>query len=173
MAVLGKRIVINLLIGLIVGGLVVLGNTQSFFEVIELGLYNTRFETFRGHRTAANDIVILGVDIPSLQEMGPFPWTRDVHATLAEKLIKLGAKAVAFDVMFLSESQFPEADRQLKNTLAKHKDKVMVVSTFAYGSGSSISGSGASGTEAEVEEASTLSPPIFEDVTNFGFAEPI
>lgn len=171
LAVLLKRILINLLIGAVIGGLLALGNTQwSLFKRIELSLYNTRFETFRGIKTPSDDVVILGIDDASFEEMGPFPWTRDVHANLIEKLMGLGAKAVAFDVMFLTPSQFPEADRLLETTLKKYQKQVLVASKFDYGISSRISGSGADEGGQGVEAAS-FSPPIFEQAASFGFVD--
>ncbi len=172
---LWKRILINLGIGLLVGGLFLAANEKMpTFKQVELMLYNTRFETFRGMRPTPDDVVILAMDEASLEEVGPYPWRRDVHARVAEKLIALGAKLVAFDIMFLTPSQFPEADAALKQTLAKHSDKTVVVSKFEFGSTSRISGSGATGGNDEqsvdTSESASYSPPIFESDAVFGFA---
>lgn len=163
-----KRILINVLIGLVIGSLVFLGNTFSpLFQRIELSLYNTRFETFRGAKQAPDDVIILAIDEASLEEVGTFPWTRDVYARLIDKLVSYGAKAVAFDIMFLTPSNLPEADAILEKTLAAHPDKVLIASKFDYGSSSRISGSGAEETGAI--DALSFSPPYFESVANFGF----
>ncbi len=168
---LWKRVIINFLIGLVVGGLIVAANTYlPMFKTIELGLYNTRIETFRGTRTASSDIVILGMDEASFEEIGPYPWTRDIHAQVTEKLVKLGARLVAFDIMFLTPSNFPEADQLFKNALTKHKDKTAIVSKFDYGSTSRISGSGANNGE-ELMDTASYSPPYFDEVANFGYAD--
>ena len=101
-----KRILVNVLIGLVIGSLVFLGNMFSpMFKRIELSLYNTRFETFRGAKQAPDDVVILAIDEASLEEIGTFPWTRDVYARLIDKLVGYGAKAVAFDIMFLTPTK--------------------------------------------------------------------
>lgn len=85
---------INLLIGLVVGALIALCNAQSsIFERLELGLYNTRFETFRGLRAPSEDVVVLAIDEASLGEMETYPWRRDVHATMIERLMQLGVRA--------------------------------------------------------------------------------
>jgi adenylate cyclase len=172
---LWKRILVNLGIGLLVGSLFLAANEKMpVFKQAELMLYNARFETFRGRRPAPEDVVILAMDEASLEEVGPYPWRRDVHARVADKLINLGAKLVAFDIMFLTESQFPEADAELKQTLAKHKDQIVVVSKIEFGSTSRISGSGTGGGNqdgaVELSEAGSYSPPIFEDSATFGFA---
>lgn len=169
-----KRVLVNLVIGIVVS-LVVLGGYffLPMFERIELSLYNTRFETFRGNRPAADDIVILAIDEASLDpgEVGAFPWTRDVYADVIEKVMGYGAKAIAFDIMFLTESNFPEADRVLQETLEKYRDQVLVASKFDYGTSSRISGSGAGDEAGDLVEAASYSPPIFEGSTSFGFVD--
>lgn len=170
LSLLSKRVLINLLIGLLLGVPIALLNSQwSLFRSIEYIFYNARFETFRGIRAVDDDIVILGIDENSLAELGPFPWNREIHATLAERLLKLGARLVAFDISFQTPSPFPEADRLLGDTLKKHKDKVLINSSFEYGSTSRISGSGTGAEGGEVVDAVSYTPPIFEDAT-FGFA---
>ncbi|MGV3524661.1 MAG: CHASE2 domain-containing protein [Candidatus Sericytochromatia bacterium] len=164
-----KRLFINLLIGVLVGGLIAALNTQPLFRRLELSLYNTRFETFRGQRTPADDVVILGIDEASLQELGAYPWTRDVYPQVVNKLLGYGAKAVAFDIMFATESNFPEADRLLANSLAAHQDKVIVASKFDFGTSSRISGSEAGNSGGQAVDAASYTPPIFEPKAAFGF----
>lgn len=169
---LWKRVLINLTIGLVLGTVTVLAKqTLPMFERIELSLYNTRFETFRGVRQAPDDVVILAIDEASLEEVGNFPWTRDVYAQMIDKLMGLGARMVAFDVMFATPSNFPEADRLLESTLSKHKDKVVVASKFDYGTTSRISGSGAGEDAAAPVEAASYTPPVFEANSSFGFVD--
>lgn len=167
---LWKRLFINFLIGLTVGLLILAANSNlSMFKRIELSLYNTRFETFRGMQQAPDDVLILAMDESTFEEIGPYPWTRDIYARLTEKLLGYGAKVVAFDVMFLTPSNFPEADQMFENTLAKHQDKVMIASKFDFGTTSRISGSGANDEEGAPVDAASFSPPIFEASANFGF----
>ncbi|MEZ0375129.1 MAG: CHASE2 domain-containing protein [Candidatus Sericytochromatia bacterium] len=167
-----KRLLVNLLIGILVGGLIALGDAQwSLFRRIELSLYNTRFETFRGPRAPDDDIVILAMDEASLEELGPFPWTRDIHANLVDKLMTLGARMVAIDIMFQNPSNFPEADKLLESTFRKYKDKVVLVSKFDYGTTSRISGSGAGSQEGQPVDAASYTTPLFENAASFGFAD--
>ena len=50
-------------------------------------------------RDAQDDIIIVAVDEESLQKFGRFPWSRDVHATLLNKLTAEGARAIGFDIV--------------------------------------------------------------------------
>ena len=75
---------------------------------------------------AENDIVMIEIDDKSLSQIGRWPWARNVHAQLLEKLTTAEAKIVVFDVLF------PELDT--KNTLSdlqfskaiKHHRKVIL-----------------------------------------------
>lgn len=58
------------------------------------------YDTF-AQDISRNDIVVVGVDDKSLQEIGSWPWNRDIFAAA---LINLkDARVVAFDVLFLEE----------------------------------------------------------------------
>ncbi len=49
-------------------------------------------------------ILLVTIDSQSLQEAGRWPWPRDRHATLIERLADAGARAVAYDVLFVEPS---------------------------------------------------------------------
>ncbi len=47
------------------------------------------------------DILIVGIDEPSFQELGlAWPWPRRLHAALVDRLAAAGARAIVFDVVF-------------------------------------------------------------------------
>ena len=50
----------------------------------------------------SQDVVIVGIDEYSLREIGRWPWDREVHAQLIERLTEMGARAVLMDLI-LSE----------------------------------------------------------------------
>ncbi|MDB5828468.1 MAG: putative signal transduction histidine kinase [Variovorax sp.] len=63
------------------------------------------------------DILIVAVDDRSLQALGGWPWSRDVHAALLKRLAAAGPRAVALDVIF-AEPTDPAVDRRLAQALA-------------------------------------------------------
>ena len=50
----------------------------------------------------SQDVVIVGIDEYSLREIGRWPWDREVHAQLIERLTEMGTRPVLMDLI-LSE----------------------------------------------------------------------
>lgn len=62
-------------------------------------------------------ITIVGIDEASFAQIGrQWPWDRDLHATLVERLTAAGAAVVAFDVLF-SEPSDPVADARFAEAI--------------------------------------------------------
>lgn len=53
---------------------------------------------------ADQDIVIIAIDDRSLEALGQWPWPRDLHARLIDRLAQAGAGPVAYDVLFTEAS---------------------------------------------------------------------
>lgn len=70
----------------------------SWFKSLDLYIYDfaQRFVAF----DLADDILIVEIDEQSIDAIGAWPWPRNFHAQLVERLSSMGAKAVAFDVIF-------------------------------------------------------------------------
>lgn len=56
----------------------------------------------RGTRETSQSIIIVAVDDESLQEIGPWPFPRSIHAALLDRLQQ--ARVVAFDILFPDRS---------------------------------------------------------------------
>lgn len=71
--------------------------------------------TISARRTApSSDIVLVEIDPASLNELGRWPWPRDIHAQFLERLAPVRPRAVGYDVLFLE----PESgDRRLSEAL--------------------------------------------------------
>ncbi|MGV6826432.1 MAG: diguanylate cyclase [bacterium] len=62
--------------------------------------------------------VLIGIDTHSLESMGPWPWSRRVHARLLEILNEAGVRSITFDIHFDDPSQLdPDGDEQFANAL--------------------------------------------------------
>lgn len=75
-------------------------------------------------RPAHPDIVIVAVDEQSLAALGSWPWSRDIHARLLDRLAEAQPRAVALDVIFAEPTG--TADAALAQSL-QHLHKQSVV----------------------------------------------
>ncbi len=66
------------------------------------------------HQSAPSDVIIIGIDEVSLAQLGRWPWSRDTHVKLLNRLQPENAAAIGFDVIF-SE---PEKNQQNDINLA-------------------------------------------------------
>lgn len=101
--------------------------TAGVFERTDLLLYDTCFRV-RGIEDPGNDIVVIGIDDKSIRKIGPFPWKRDIHAKLIEKL--KFAKTVGIDLLFDFPSD-PDEDRKLAKALSEN-ERTVLVSQFSF-----------------------------------------
>jgi CHASE2 domain-containing sensor protein/signal transduction histidine kinase len=65
------------------------------------------------------DVLIVGIDERSLKTLGPWPWSRSVHARLLEQLAPHEPVAVLLDLFLDQASPVAEDDRLLAEALAK------------------------------------------------------
>ena len=86
-----------------------------------------------------SDPVIVAIDEKSLTDHGRWPWDRTLQASLMEKVLSCGPKALAVDI-FYPESESPEHDGVLADLLAKHRDRLVVALGFDVEQGKTFSG---------------------------------
>lgn len=103
-----KLLVATLVITAGIGVSAILGPQMSrpiheMLETLELRAYHTAFY-WRGAVPARSEIVIVGIDDESCDELGIWPWPRTFHAEVVRNLHAAGAKVIAFDVVFSEES---------------------------------------------------------------------
>lgn len=68
------------------------------FERLELIAYDWRARA--DPDPLRHDIVIVGIDSPSLKALATWPWSRSIHADLVDRLTPAGPRVIAFDVDF-------------------------------------------------------------------------
>ena len=77
------------------------------------------------------DIVVVAVDDESLADVGAWPWSREVHARLIDRLENAGAATVAYDVAFLEPGADPAADQALAQAIARGGNvRLAAIATF-------------------------------------------
>lgn len=74
---------------------------------------------------ARSEIVIVGIDDKSLQEIGAWPWDRSVFANVINKLNEAKARAIGIDVLFLEKRN---GDDQLAAALSQSSAPVVLAS---------------------------------------------
>lgn len=79
-------------------------------------------------RPASGNVVIVEIDAHSLSKLGNWPWPRERHAAILDRLNEARAGLIVFDVDFSSRST-PESDAALEQALARASGKV-VLPTF-------------------------------------------
>lgn len=70
-----------------------------FLNALELKSIDLRFKT-RGGQRPSNQIVIAGIEAKGIEAFGRWPWPRSVFAQLIVQLREMGAKTIAFDLLF-------------------------------------------------------------------------
>ena len=103
------------------------------------------FFNWRGTIDPPKDIVILAIDDLSLRQgefynpktrpfLEPFrttTWKRVVYAQVLEKLVKAGAKVVAFDILFVTPGDHGIADDdKFQNAIAKYGDRAVFAASY-------------------------------------------
>lgn len=89
-------------------------------------IYDT-IETRIGKPVDTSDIVIVGVDEPSFQQLQQqWPWPRTIYPKLLEQLARHGAKVVAFDLLF-SEPSNTHDDKLFAEAIEKQKSNMSII----------------------------------------------
>jgi diguanylate cyclase (GGDEF)-like protein/PAS domain S-box-containing protein len=76
-------------------------------------------------RPASGAVVLVAIDSASIEKIGVWPWPRQLHAQLIDRLEQAGATDVVFDVDFSSPSN-PEADRAFAEALRRAGGSVVL-----------------------------------------------
>lgn len=91
----------------------------------------------------SDNIIIIAIDDESIEKYGEWPWNREKHADLIEKIAKNKAKVIAYDVTFsekgLGDEKFLETIKKYDNlvfpfegNLKIEKDKLAIFEKFLF-----------------------------------------
>lgn len=111
-ALLENRYLSALAIGLAIGLSAPLLSLLGPIQTVELKSLDHRFRLHADPAGASQDIVLVAIDEASLQTFGRWPWPRDRHGYLVQYLKAAGARAIAFDILFMepdrNEAEFDQ-----------------------------------------------------------------
>src|SRR6185503_18091708 len=96
------------------------------------------------------DIAVIAIDDASIQTLGRWPWPRDYHAELIDKLSKDGAKVIGFTVL-VSEAQQDAGSIYIKDMMQFYDSSSL--------NAAAPFNAPASGTAAPAPRSPTLSVP--------------
>lgn len=100
-----KKILYNILLFLLISFLFLLGSFENLENLfIDLSYrWNAKEKDLE-----KSPVVLVAIDSPSLEEIGSWPWQRNIHARGLEKIFAAGAKVVGLDLLFLEKKEGDE-----------------------------------------------------------------
>ncbi|GAB5486857.1 MAG: CHASE2 domain-containing protein [Parasphingorhabdus sp.] len=104
---------------------------------------------------ASEEILIVAIDEDSLSAFGKWPWSRDRHVELFEKMATARSEVIAFDIL-LSEASDPKTDSRLAQSISANPNLYLPVH-FVF--------PGANGAEFDLKEPVS---PIKESAQGLG-----
>lgn len=114
------------LISIIAGWILGVGALFTpIWQPVELKIFDT-LSIFTAPKKSTLPITIIGIDEASFAQLGlRWPWPRDMHARLTDRLTQSGAAVIAFDVLF-SEPSTAKEDAEFANSIASSGNVVLV-----------------------------------------------
>ncbi len=138
-----------LLSSLLFGAVFLSGADTEFRKRLQYFVFDSYNQIYK--RPATNDVVIVDLDENSLRKIGQWPWPRDVIADLITKLDLMGAKVIAFDMVFAEEDRtspkyiverLPDSEEynSIKEKIIQLPDNDQVFSRAIKGAGNIVTG---------------------------------
>ncbi len=92
---------------LVVVAVFILWKSTDFFEALERRFYD--MASVQSSRLPSDRIAVIAIDDQSIANIGRWPWPREIHAELIDKLAGAKAKTIAYNILFFE----PQTDRGL------------------------------------------------------------
>lgn len=102
----------------------------SFLFELNNKIYDSLFKNKDTEQKFEN-VFLIDIDEDSVRELGRWPWSREVIATIWDNAINSGVKVIANDIIF-SEPQNSKADGRLEEVLKKYPSQI-ILGTFGEG----------------------------------------
>ena len=83
--------------GLLITIVIVVFSGSAPFQSLERDFYDWGVRSTE--RSASDKVAVIAIDDQSINNLGRWPWPRDLHAELINRLSAGGAKVIAVDVM--------------------------------------------------------------------------
>ncbi len=102
----------------------------SFLFEFNNKIYDTFYKN-KVERQKSDNVFLIDIDEDSVRELGRWPWSREIIATIWENSMKNGVKVIANDIIF-SEAQNKKADGRLEEVIKKYPAQI-ILGTFGEG----------------------------------------
>lgn len=104
---------------------------NSFEERVEALTLDYRFHirNFISKPVKSGEVIIIAIDERSLKELGRWPWSRTLMATLVKEIMDLEPKILAVDIFF-TEPESKKADESLGDIFVSKKEKIVLALPF-------------------------------------------
>lgn len=113
-----KKYAIPLAIGLAVGLISMVFTYFNLLATLERQAYDMRL-MLRDEQQPAPNVLIIGITDDCLEELGRWPWDREIHAQLLDRLNQGQPKAIGMDIIFSEPAQRQEMDQALVAATAR------------------------------------------------------
>lgn len=108
-------------------------HSNAFMETVEAidhRFNDLKYKLLKSKHSEA-PVVLLAIDDASVQEVGRWPWSRDLISSILEQLMASGVSTVGLDVIFSEpEKAYPENDQRLAEVVKNNSSKI-VLGTFS------------------------------------------
>ena len=103
---------------------------------LELISVDVRFDA-RGGQTPPQDIVVVGIDDTTFSDYTfvPYPLPRGLHARVIRRLVRAGARVIAYDIQFTEPSSSGRDDLALLDAVELARGKIVLATTETDGFG--------------------------------------
>ena len=115
LAALGPRLAIF--------ALVLVAYALGAFSFLDHAVQDARYRLMA--RAATGEVVVVAIDPLSLRRVGSWPWLRDLHATVIDRLVDADVASIAYAIDFSAPST-PMADERLAEALRRASGKVIL-----------------------------------------------
>jgi adenylate cyclase len=122
------RVLPLLLVALVAAAVGLIVQKTDALNALEQQSVDARFD-LRGQQQLHPDVVIVGIDDATLEDVGEFPFDRRHHARVIRQLANAGAAAIAYDVQFTQPSRSAAADNALIEAVRAGAPRVVLGTT--------------------------------------------
>jgi adenylate cyclase len=104
-------------------------NVSKTYDTIELLQY--RYDdvklSLQPYRKTKANTALIAIDDASVEEIGRWPWSREVIHDITSEALKYGANNIAFDIVFSEpERENPQADKKFGKLVEENTDRIIL-----------------------------------------------